>query len=167
MTTGPISARRARFPDDYGARGGDQDAPLPWGFVEERLRAALNYWVGTVAPGGRPHVRPIDGVWVDGALCFGGSDRTRWVRNLRANPAISVNLASETEAIILEGTGQWASASHPLAEASARASMEKYPQYFKDGTPAELQPFWYLRPAVVYAWTLEGFPNRATKWTFE
>jgi hypothetical protein len=52
-------------------------------------------------PDARPHARPIDGI--DGALCFGGSRETRWVRNLMANPAMSVNLSSEAEAIILEG----------------------------------------------------------------
>jgi hypothetical protein len=45
-------------------------------------------------------------VWVDGALCFGGSPETRWVRNLMANRSISVHLSSEAEAIILEGTAE-------------------------------------------------------------
>jgi hypothetical protein len=45
-------------------------------------------------------------VWVDGALCFGGSPETRWVRNLMANRAISVHLSSEAEAIILEGPAE-------------------------------------------------------------
>ena len=77
---------------------------LPWEFVEERLTAAPNYWVATVSLGGAPHVRPVDGVWVDGALCFGGSPETRWVRNLQHDPRLSVHLPHDDEVIILEGT---------------------------------------------------------------
>ena len=28
------------------------------------------------------------------------------------------------------------------------------------------RPFWMLSPTVAFAWTLEGFPNGATRWTF-
>ena len=61
----------------------------------------------TVGPNARPHAGPVDGVWVDGALCFGGSPETRWVRNLMINPSISAHLSSEAEAIILEGTAEY------------------------------------------------------------
>ncbi len=106
MTGEPFSVRSVRFPVAYGTPGGS-DRHLPWSYVEERMRAASNYWVTTVGPNARPHARPVDGVWVDGALCFGGSPETRWVRNLMANPSISVHLSSAAEAIILEGTAEY------------------------------------------------------------
>jgi hypothetical protein len=93
------------FPAAYGAPG-EADALLPWSYVEQRVRAASNYWIKTVGPNARPHARPVDGVWVDGALCFGGSPEARWVRNFMANPSISVHLSSEAEAIILEGAAE-------------------------------------------------------------
>lgn len=160
------SARSARFPAEYGNPG--DSALVSWSEVEEKLRAASNYWLATVGPNGRAHVRPVDGVWVDGALCFGGSDETRWVRNLQANPAVTVNLASEAEAIILEGTAEMITdPDHPLARPSAEASVKKYPQYYSgDETPA-FQPFWAFRPARAFAWTLEGFPKSATRWRFD
>ena len=128
---------------------------------------ASNYWITTIGPDVRPHARPVDGVWVDGALCFGGSPETRWVRNLMANPSISVHLSSEAEAIILEGSAEYVTnRSHPLAAASAAASKEKYPQYFS-GNEAPFRPFWALRPTTAFAWTLEGFPRGATRWRFE
>jgi len=96
MTGEPSSVRPVRFPAAYGQPGGP-DSLLPWSYVEERLRAAANYWITTVGPPARPHARPVDGVWVGGALCFGGSPETRWVRNLIANPSISVHLSSEAE----------------------------------------------------------------------
>jgi hypothetical protein len=171
MTSGGFAVHRARFPKEYGARGGAEHTPLPWDFVEERLRAARNYWLSTISADGSPHARPVDGIWVLGALCFGGSGEARWARNLRANPALSVSLPSEEEAIILEGVAEWITdPSDPLGPAQIAPSMEKYPEYFKEGAPLdtkEFQPFWCLRPRVVYAWTLQGFPNRATKWTFD
>jgi hypothetical protein len=135
--------------------------------VEERLRAAANYWITTVGPDGRPHARPVDGVWVAGALCFGGSPETRWVRNLTANPAISVHLSSEAEAVILDGTAEYVtSPSHPLAPPALAASKQKYPQYHTgDETP--FRPFWALRPTTAFAWTLAGFPRGATRWRFD
>jgi hypothetical protein len=161
----PVATRSVRFPPQYGEAGGQAEL-LPWSFVDERLRAAPNYWVTTVTPAGRPHARPVDGVWVDGALCFGGSPETRWVRNLLANPAISVHLASNTEVVILEGDAEVVTdADHPLVAASTTANREKYPQYYPDENPP-FRPFWMLRPRVVYAWTLERFPRGAARWTF-
>src|SRR4030095_9554121 len=131
MTGESFSARPVRFPAAYGAPGGPESL-LPWSHVEERMRRASHYWSVTVGPSARPHARPIDGVWVDGALCFGGSPETRWVRNLMANPSISVHLSSEAEAIILEGTAEYVS-----------------------GPETPFRPFWALRPATAFAWTLE------------
>ncbi|HEY3057550.1 MAG TPA: pyridoxamine 5'-phosphate oxidase family protein [Chloroflexota bacterium] len=165
MTTEPTSTRFARFPPGYGEPETLGDA-LPWSFVQERLRSAPNYWLATVTPSGRPHARPVDGVWVDGALCFGGSDKARWVRHLTANPAASVHLASNNDVVILEGEAHFITDDqHPLAGPSAAASRAKYPQYFSDASPT-FQPFWLLRPSTAYAWTLDGFPRGAARWTF-
>jgi hypothetical protein len=131
----PVSVRSVRFPAAYGTPGGP-DSLLPWSYVEDRLRVAANYWITTVGPDARPHARPVDGVWVDGALCFGGSPATRWVRNLLANPAISVHLSSEAEAIILEGTAEVVTdPTHPLAGLCTAASRKKYPQYYSADMP--------------------------------
>jgi general stress protein 26 len=168
MSDQPSSVTRAAFPPDYGARGGDGDEPLAWEQVEQRIRDAPNYWLTTVTPGGRPHSRPVDGVWVEGALCFGGSPDTRWVRNLQANQALSVNLPSGDDVVILEGTAEFVTdPEHPLAAASTAAGKAKYPQYYSGDEQPGSRPFWCLRPGAVFAWTLQGFPNRATRWTFE
>lgn len=165
MASEPSSVRAVRFPAEYGAPG-EPGSLLPWAYVEERVRAAANYWLTTVGPDTRPHARPVDGVWVDGALCFGGSPETRWVRNLMANPAVSVHLSSEAEAIILEGTAKYVTdPSHALVAPSMAASRAKYPQYYSGESP--FRPFWVLRPTTAFAWTLEGFPRGATRWRFE
>ena len=168
MSDQPASVTRATFPPDYGARGGEADQVLDWEQVEQRLADAPNYWLSTVAPDGRPHARPVDGVWVEGALCFGGSPDTQWVRNLHENQALSVHLPSGEDVVILEGTAEYVTdPAHPLADASTAASKAKYPQYYPGDEPLPYRPFWSLRPRVVYAWSLAGFPNRATRWTFD
>jgi general stress protein 26 len=138
---------------------------LPWSWVEQRLERAGNYWVGTVGPGGAPHVRPVDGVWVDGALCFGGSPQTRWVRNLQHDQRISVHLPDDDEVVILEGTAELVTdPADPLAEPSMKANRAKYPQYYPADEDPGFRPFWSLRPATVYAWSLSGFPGNVTRW---
>ena len=165
MARVPSSFGPVRFPGAYGTPGGP-DSLLPWSYVEARLRAAPNYWIATTGPHAHPHVRPVDGVWVGGALCFGGSPETRWVRNLMANPSISAHLSSEVEAIILEGTAVFITdPSHPLAAPSTAASKDKYPQY-ASGSEAPFRPFWALAPTTAYAWILAGFPRGATRWRF-
>src|SRR5262249_38443994 len=69
MPREPISVGPVRFPAGYGTPGG-ADSLIVWRSVEERLRTAGNYWIATVGPNARPHARPVDGVWVEGALCF-------------------------------------------------------------------------------------------------
>ena len=141
---------------------------LAWEFVEERLTAAPNYWVATVGSSGAPHVRPVDGVWVDGALCFGGSPKTQWVRNLQRDARLSVHLPHDDEVIIVEGTaGVVIDGSDPLALPSMQATRAKYPQYYRDEGEPTFRPFWALRPATVYAWTLSGFPANVTRWRFD
>ena len=166
MASEPTSTGPVRFPAEYGTPGGPDSLAL-WTDIAERIRSASNYWIATVGPDARPHARPVDGVWIDGVLCFGGSPATRWVRNLMGNPAISAHLSSEAEAIILEGTAEYVTdPSHPLAAPSAAASKAEYPQYFS-GDEAPFRPFWVLRPTTAFAWTLEGFPRGATRWRFE
>jgi Pyridoxamine 5'-phosphate oxidase len=141
---------------------------LSWDFVEERLVAAANYWIATVGSAGAPHVRPVDGVWVDGALCFGGSPQTQWVRNLQRDARLSANVPDDDEVIILEGRGELVTDdAHPLADPSVRATRAKYPQYYEEEQEPSFRPFWSLRPNMVYAWTLSGFPRNVTRWHFE
>ncbi len=161
-----MPAARPDFPPEYGVPA-DADGLLPWDFVEERLRAAPNYWVSTVGPGGAPHARPVDGVWVDGALTFGGSPKTRWVRNLQDNPKISVHVPGDDDVVILEGVAELVTdADHPLAAPSTEALRAKYPQYYGH-EDAPFRPFWMVRPAVVYAWSLSGFPGNVTRWRMD
>jgi len=133
---------------------------LPWRFVEERLGKAMNYWVCTAGEDGRPHARPVWGLWVDGALCFGGHG-VRWERNLDANREVTVHLESGDEVVILEGkVDRVTDAQDALAKQAAEVSKKKYGM----GGGA---PFWALRPRKVFAWTTKSMFKDATRWKFE
>ncbi len=101
---------------------------------------------------------------MEGVLAFGGSDKVRWVKNLEANPHVSVHLASGEEVVILEGKAERVlDAAHPLATRILQASKEKYPQYYPGADAPPFRPFWMLRPEIAFAWTLAGFPKSATR----
>ena len=73
---------RPVIPAEYGI--GKATAHVDWSHVEERLASARVYWIATVGEGGRPRVRPVDGMYVDGVIYVGGSPQTRWVQEALA-----------------------------------------------------------------------------------
>jgi nitroimidazol reductase NimA-like FMN-containing flavoprotein (pyridoxamine 5'-phosphate oxidase superfamily) len=71
----------------------------PWSQARERLEAPereRTYWLATVAPDGRPHVRPLLGLWLDGAFYFVTAESSRKGRNLAADPRCVVAASSKT-----------------------------------------------------------------------
>jgi uncharacterized pyridoxamine 5'-phosphate oxidase family protein len=144
------TASRASLHKDYGLP--DDSEVLPWSYVDERLSAAKHYWMATVGPDGRPHVRPIDGIWLDGTLYFGGGPTVRWMRNIAANPRVSVHLEDAEQAVILDGEVGSSRPAHELAVRLAEISNAKYeefPQTVEDFEKEELLTF---TPRVAFAW---------------
>ncbi|WP_440006773.1 pyridoxamine 5'-phosphate oxidase family protein [Halomicrococcus sp. SG-WS-1] len=129
---------------------------LPWSFVAERMASDRTYWASTTLPDGRPHARPVWGVWIDDRFHCGGGERTRWVRNLAANPAIVVHRESGDEVVIVEGEAEELADEERLARVDA-AYEEKY------GTPHGT-PAFAVHPDAVLAWS--DFPTDATRWEF-
>lgn len=159
-------ATAARFPSEYGQSADTMAEHLPWEEVAQRIVEARNYWLATTTDAGEPHLRPVDGVFLDTTLTFGGSPETRWVRNLQQRPVASASLPDDEHAVILYGPVELVTdAEQPLARAVGPATVAKYPQYFPDGVP-DFRPFWALRPKHVLAWSLSEFPNRATRFDF-
>jgi hypothetical protein len=166
MTT-PTSTS-AHFPAEYGQTPASLAELLTWEDVAERIAASPNYWLATTTDDGRPHLRPVDGVFVEDALAFGGSPATRWVRHLQQRPAVSVSLPDDDHAVILEGTAELVTDPElPIVALVGPANVAKYPQYYGNEASPPFRPFWALRPRRVYAWALTGFPNRATRFDFD
>jgi general stress protein 26 len=161
------TATAARFPAEYGQTRESLGELQPWDEVAARIAAARNYFVATTTPEGRPHVRPVDGTFVEGVLCFGGSPQTRWVRHVQERPEVSICLPDDDQAVILEGRVELITDPESLVwKALAPAQAAKYPQYFRSDEPPQFLPFWALAPRRVYAWSLTGFPARATRFDF-
>ena len=100
---------------------------LSWDHAEERLGRSRHDWVATSSTDGRPHAVPVWGVWLEGALCFGGGPQTRWARNLFGNPAVSIHLEPGDDVVILEGTVERVSdPEDPLVERVRDAYDRKY-----------------------------------------
>jgi nitroimidazol reductase NimA-like FMN-containing flavoprotein (pyridoxamine 5'-phosphate oxidase superfamily) len=86
---------------DVGFPVGTELTPWPQG--EDVLRQAKTYWLTTVRPGGRPHVAPVWGVWLEGALYFSTGASSRKARNLAAEPRCCVSVDSEALQVVVEG----------------------------------------------------------------
>ncbi|GAA2360597.1 pyridoxamine 5'-phosphate oxidase family protein [Dactylosporangium salmoneum] len=89
----------------YGIDEGE-DGLLEWDMVLGRLRDSHNYWLVTVRPDGRPHAMPVWGVWLDGAMWWSSSVRSRKIRNLRANPACTMTTEDGRSPVILDGAAE-------------------------------------------------------------
>ena len=57
----------------------------PWAEGRRQLEMAEVYWLSTVRPDGRPHVTPLVGVWLDGAMYFTTGLEERKAKNLEDN----------------------------------------------------------------------------------
>src|SRR5262245_42608671 len=98
LETGPTASRP--YMPGYGLPKSKTDL-LPWSHVSTRMAEAQHYWLCTVDPDGRPHATPVDGLWLDDRLYFGGNPQTRRNRNLAGNPAVCIHLEGAMEVVIL------------------------------------------------------------------
>lgn len=153
-------ASRPKIPAEYGIPKNNKGL-LPWSHVTERMTRAMHYWICTVAANARPHVTPVDGLWLDDKLYFGGSPQTLRNRNLATNPAVSVHLDSSNDVIILQGEAHLQNPDHALAVQLAKASAEKY-GYAPRPEDYETSGVHVFRPQIVFAW--KQFPKDVTRW---
>ncbi|MDH3426650.1 MAG: nitroreductase/quinone reductase family protein, partial [Acidimicrobiia bacterium] len=58
----------------------------------KRLQNDLIAWLTTVSRGGQPQTSPVWFLWDDGAIWVYSLPDTARVRNIEANPKVSVNL---------------------------------------------------------------------------
>jgi nitroimidazol reductase NimA-like FMN-containing flavoprotein (pyridoxamine 5'-phosphate oxidase superfamily) len=162
-------ATRPLMPSGYGLPETDEGL-LDWSWAVERLEPAVNYWFSTARPDGRPHAMPAWGVWIDDALYFEGSPRTRHARNLAENPAVVVHLESGDEVVVLEGeAAEGGKPERQLAERLAAAFGAKYGETKWPYRPSRDQldrgGLWRLRPSVAFGWS--DFPHDVTRWLFD
>jgi hypothetical protein len=135
---------------------------LPWSHVDERMSEAMRYWVSSVDGEGRPHSMPVDGMWIDGRLYFGGSPTTKRHRNLGANPAACVHLEDAMNLVVLHGEARElrGRVSPELSKRIIEQSKEKYgfaPPVDDLGAGGVFE----FEPRLVFAW--KDFAKDATR----
>jgi hypothetical protein len=134
---------------------------LPWSHVVERMTASMHYWISTTSPAGAPHSRPVDGMWLDDRLYFGGDPQSSWCRNLASDPRACVTLENAEQAVILHGTVGTVRAGRDLAVRLAEASNAKY-DMAQTAEEYERDEILVFTPHTAYAWTL--LYEDATRW---
>jgi PPOX class probable F420-dependent enzyme len=96
--------------------------------VERRLGSEKVCWLTTVTPSGQPKSIPIWFLWQDdGTVLFYSQPDTLKLRNIAANPKVSVNLNSEfygNDVIRLEGEAEVPEEYPPASDVPAY--VEKY-----------------------------------------
>ena len=123
MSVDPVRTH-LKLPTAYGA---PSNTPLlSWSSVVERLQRAEHYWLSTADRNAVPISRPLDGVWLDGVLYFGGDPTTRWRQNLEENPRASLFLNDAIDPVILEGSVVVQSLDSEHADLVAKSTQAKY-----------------------------------------
>ncbi len=141
-------AESMRLPEAYGK----PTELLSWSTVTERLEMALHYWLATTRLDGRPHVVPVDGMWLDAACYFGGDPATVHARNLEANRRAAIHLDDSEAATIVEGVAEVHQPTAAFARELDAAAKRKYG--YSPGVDVYLGGVWRLRPTRVLAWTV-------------
>ena len=162
LTSHPIISR-PKIPAEYGIPKNNKGL-LPWSHVNERMTQSMHYWISTVGPDGRPHVTPVDGLWLDSKLYFGGSTQTKRNRNLLVNPNVSVHLDSSEDVVILQGEAHLQTPDHDLAVQLSKTSATKY-GYAPKPEEYERSGVHVFHPVTVFAW--KQFPKDVTRWQFQ
>ncbi len=152
----------------YGIAGADEGSGLlPWTWAEERLASSRDYWVATVRPSdGRPHVMPVWGIWLHGALWFSSSLGSRKARNLAADPRCTITTDNAVEPVVMEGSAEVVTDLDQL-KAFLAASNAKYEvEYSVDFYDPAVNATYRVRPRWVFGLVEADFQGSPTRWTF-
>src|SRR5580692_12541321 len=94
---------------ELSAFSSDDAIPAEWEKGRAELQDAEVYWLSTVRPDGRPHVTPLLGVWLDGALYFCTGPGERKAKNLSENLHCVLTTGRNTLEgldLVIEGTAE-------------------------------------------------------------
>ena len=144
----------------------EEATATPWAAARERLanpEPGRTYWLATVRPDGRPHVRPLLGLWLDGAFYFITGETTRKGKNLAGDPRCVITASSTALPaldVILEGDARKVADDATLQRvAAAYGATIDWPLEVRDGrvvgpnAPTAGQPpyaVYELTPTTVY-----------------
>lgn len=81
---------------------------------DPRLLTEKNIWLATVRPDGRPHLIPIWFVWLNEKFYICTESKSVKIKNIQANPRVSVALENGTQPAIAEGTARILQQPYPV-----------------------------------------------------
>jgi nitroimidazol reductase NimA-like FMN-containing flavoprotein (pyridoxamine 5'-phosphate oxidase superfamily) len=166
-TTPRMTVGQVIVPEGY-MRTDREQRLLDWSYIDERMTAALNYWVATTRPSGHPHVAPTWGVWDSEHFYFDGSPETRRMKNIAANPHVVIHLEDGDKAVIVEGIARTHERPTPaFAERLAALYTRKYTASDYAPTPDTWDNggLYVVQPTLVLAWTEFGVDM--TRWRIQ
>lgn len=153
-------------------------AVIPWGEAARRVAEARFYWLATVHPDGRPHVRPVLGVWVDDTFHTTSNRAARKARNLARDPRCAITVRSDDLDVVIEGEAATVTGD-AIVERVADAYRSKYgwPVTVRDGAfdapygaptagPPPYEVYEIVPTTVFGLGTDEVLGPRATRWQF-
>jgi pyridoxamine 5'-phosphate oxidase-like protein len=159
---------RPRLPSGYISTA--PKGMVTWTAARRILLTAPYLWIATTDADGRPHIVQSWGVWVDGALYFEGSDRTRWARNIARDPRVGFGMQLGDMTVYGEAAGEILRAvERKLAAKIATQYAAKYGRAFKYRPKPEQYekgPVFRARPEKLIAFDVKKFHTSAARFTF-
>jgi len=154
--------------------------PVPWLRALEQLEAGATqttaYWLATVRPDGRPHVRAVVALWVGRRFYFTSGAGTRKSRNLSADPNCVISVALTGLDLVVEGTAVRVTDEATLRRLAERYDSQGWPASVSDGAitapygaPGAGPPPWdlYALTPIAAFGVATAEPHGATRWRFE
>lgn len=151
----------------YGVAPADQGSGLlTWAWAEQRLAASHDYWLATHWPGHPPHVMPVWGVWLDGALWFSCGLASRKAHNLAADARCTLTTDDAVDPVVVQGAASQV-VDAPGIGAFARALNAKYGTSY-DHSFFDPEVNGSYRVALTWAFALvqDDFTGSPTRWVF-
>lgn len=148
-----------------------------WERGRRELQDAELYWLSTVRPDGRPHVTPLLGVWLDGALYFCTGPTERKAKNLEQNAGCVLTTGRNgLDGLDLVIEGRATTVSDQVERALVADTFEsKYGPHFEapDGTWAGLGDamreghvvLYQVAPSMAFGFG-KGGQYSQTRWSF-
>ncbi len=159
-------ASRPHMPG-YGIAGPESGTGLlPWSWAVERLTASHDYWLATVGADGQPHVMPVWGVWLDGAVWFSSGLRSRKARNLATRPGCTLTTDDAQEPVVVEGAADRVTEPDPLRAFAAAVDTKYDTDYGVEFYDPAVNGVWRVAPEWAFGLMQDDFSGSPTRWTF-
>jgi Pyridoxamine 5'-phosphate oxidase len=151
--------------------------PIEWSLGRRALASAELYWLSTVRPDGCPHVTPLLGVWLDGAMHFCTGPNERKSKNLAENQHCVLTTGQNTLDgldLVLEGIAEIVGNQAQLEHVASTYESKCGPHFSSPhGTWSGLAdairradvPVYRVAPVTVFGFGKGGIYSQ-TRWAF-